>query len=151
MKGNGWRVFGAVFVAVLALLAGGYYVLHGYTPPASATAPLIPEVRQFGLYMQTFEAGKTTVHHWIPATIVVNTGDTVILRITNTDEEQTHGFALGAFGVEVPGIEPGQSVTVRFVASRPGVFHYGCNRTGCAVDHFAQIGQFIVLGAGGVK
>lgn len=145
MEGNSWRVFGSVFVAVLALLGGGYYVLQVYTPPVSATAPVTPEVRQFGVYMQTFEAGKTTVHHWIPATIVVNAGDTVILRITNTDEEQTHGFALGAFNVDLPNIEPGQSVTVRFVAARPGVYHYGCSRTGCAVDHFAQIGQFIVL------
>lgn len=145
MDGGGWRVFGAVFVVVLGLFGAGYYVLQTYTPPVSATAPVTPEVRQFGVYMQTFEAGKTTVHHWIPATIVVNAGDTVILRITNTDEEQTHGFALGAFNVDLPNIEPGQSVTVRFVAIRPGVYHYGCNRTGCAVDHFAQIGQFIVL------
>lgn len=145
MEGSGWRVFSAVFIGVLALLGGGYYVLQMYTPPASATGPLTPEVRQFGVYMQTFEAGKETVHHWIPSTIVVNAGDTVILRITNTTEDETHGFALGAFNVDVAAIEPGESVTVRFVATRPGIYHYGCNRAGCAADHFNQIGQFIVL------
>ena len=146
MDGGGWRVFGAVFLVVLGLLGGGYYMLQVYTPPASATAPVTPEVRQIGMYLHTFESGDSTIHHWIPSTIVVNAGDTVILRITNSDEEGPHGFGLGAFNIDVPEIQPGQSVTLRLVATRPGIYHYGCTRTGCATDHFTQVGQFIVLG-----
>lgn len=146
MDGGGWRVFGVVFVAVLALLGGGYYVLQVYTPPVSATAPVTPEVRQFGLYLHSFESGGATVRHWIPDAIVVNAGDTVILRVTNTDEEGSHGFALGALNVSVPSIAPGETVTLRFTATRPGIYHYGCTLTACAKDHADQIGQFIVLG-----
>ena len=146
MEGSGWRVFGAVFLAVLGVFGAGYCVLQTYTPPASATAPLTPEVRQFGVYMQAFEVGDDTLHHWIPATMVVNAGDTVILRITNTDADSTHGFGLAAFDVNVAAIDPGQSVTVRFVALRPGIYHYGCTRASCAADHGDQTGQLIVLG-----
>lgn len=147
MEGSGWRVLGAVFLAVLGVFGAGYYVLQTYTPPVSATAPVTPEVRQFGLYMQAFEAGDDMVHHWIPATMVVNAGDTVILRITNTDTDSVHGFGLAAFEVNIAEIEPGKSVTVRFVASRPGIYHYGCTRAACAADHGDQTGQLIVLGA----
>lgn len=145
MDGGGWRVFGTVFVVVLGLIGAGYYVLQTYTPPVSATAPLTPEVRQFALYLNVFEYGGRTIRHWTPETIVVNAGDTVILRITNTDEEQSHGFALGAINQSVSSIGPGETVTLRFVAGRPGIYHYGCTLVGCAKDHADQVGQFIVL------
>lgn len=145
MSGSGWTVFAAVLVAVLAVVGGSYVVFQVYAPPASATAPVTPEVRQFGVYMQSFEAGGRKVHHWIPDVIAVNAGDTVILRVTNTDDENSHGFALGALNVSIPAIPSGETVTVRFVASRPGIYHYGCTLAGCAKDHADQIGQFVVL------
>ncbi len=145
MSGSGWTVFAAVLVAVLAVVGGSYVVFQVYAPPASATAPVVPEVRQFGVYLHTFEVGDRKVRHWIPDVIAVNAGDTVILRVTNTDDENAHGFALGALNVSIPAIPVGESVTVRFVASRSGVYHYGCTLAGCAKDHADQIGQFIVL------
>lgn len=145
MGGGGWKVFGAVLVVVLGLFGAGYYVLQTYTPPVSATAPLTPEVRQFGLYLHSFESGDAKVRHWIPDSITVNAGDTVILRVTNTDEEESHGFALGALNVSVPSIGPGETATLRFTATRPGIYHYGCTLAACAKDHADQIGQFIVL------
>ena len=144
MNGGGWTVFSAVFVVVLLALSGGYFVHRTYSPPASAT-PVTPEVRQFGLYLHVFEAGEGTVHHWFPSVIVVNVGDTAILRITNTDQKNSHGFSLGALNVTVASIAPGDTVTVRFQATRPGVYHYGCSLVGCAADHMQQTGQFIVL------
>ncbi len=145
MNGSGWTVFSAVFLVVILMLAGGYVLMQAYIPPVSATAPVTPEVRQFGLFLHAFEGPEETVRHWMPSTIVVNAGDTVILRITNTDEEQSHGFALAAFNISVPSIAPGKTVTVRFRAARPGIYHYGCDLAGCAVDHEDQTGQFIVL------
>lgn len=146
MNGSGWTVFSAVFVAVLVLLGGVYFMLQIYAPPASATAPLVPEVRQFRVYMEALEVGKEKVHRWSPAAIVVNTGDTVILRVTNTDSEDAHGFSLGALNVSVPSISPGDTVTIRFKATRPGIYHFGCTLVGCAADHADQTGQLVVLG-----
>lgn len=145
MKNGRWAIAGAVVLGGL-LLATGYIVQQNYTPPASATAPVTPEVRQFSLHLLVSKEGERVIRHWIPAVIVVNAGDTVILRITNGDDESAHGFSLGALNMVRPPIPPGQTVTVRFKATRPGIFHYGCNVVGCAVDHADQIGQFIVLG-----
>jgi len=145
MSSSGWAVFSAVVLVVVLGLVGGYVVLQSYVPPASATAPVTPEVRQFGVFLHTIEGAEETVRHWMPSTIVVNAGDSVILRVTNSDEEEAHGFSLGALNVSVPSIAPGQSVTVRFRATRPGVYHYGCTLTGCAQDHEDQTGQLVVL------
>ncbi len=145
MSRSGWPVFGAVFLAAASLLVGAYLVLHTYTPPASATAPLVPEVRQFALYLHAFDSEGHAVHHWIPSTIVVNAGDTVILRVTNTDSQTAHGFSMGALNVSVPAIPPFESVTLRLRATRPGIYQYGCTLAACAADHAEQIGQFVVL------
>ncbi len=145
MNGSGWPVFGAVFLVAMLVLGGGYLVLQTYTPPASATAPLVPEARQFALYLHVFGSEGHAVHHWIPSTIVVNAGDTVILRVTNTDSQTAHGFSMGALNVSVPAIPPGESVTLRFRATRPGIYQYGCTLAACAADHAEQIGQFVVL------
>src|SRR3990172_1923078 len=72
---------------------------------------------------------------------------TTILKVTNTDPETPHGFALAAFNISVPAIPPGQTQTFRFRASRPGIFHFGCSVAGCATDHADQIGQLVVLGS----
>ncbi len=145
MNRSGWPVFGAVFLVAASLLGGTYFILQTYTPPASATAPLVPEVRQFALYLHAFDTEGHAVHHWIPSTIVVNTGDTVILRVTNSDTQTAHGFSMGELNVSVAAIPPGKSVTVRFRATRPGIYQYGCTLAACAADHAEQIGQFVVL------
>lgn len=145
MNGSGWTVFSAVVLVVVLILAGGYLLIQSYVPPASATAPVTPEVRQFGLFLHTFEGAEETVRHWMPATIVVNAGDSVILRITNADDEESHGFSIAALSVSIPSIAPGETATVRFRAARAGVYHYGCTLAGCARDHEDQTGQFVVL------
>jgi len=145
MNGSGWPLFAAVFLVAILLLGGGYAVLQVYTPPVSATSPVTPEVRQFALFLHSFEAEGRTVRYWTPSAIVVNAGDTVILRITNLVGDETHGFSLGALNVSVPSIRPGESVTVRFRATRPGIYHYGCTLAACAADHAEQTGQFVVL------
>lgn len=144
MNNSGWPVFTAVFIVVLVALGAGFVVVQRYTPPASATAPVTPEVRQFALHLQVAEAKDGATRHWMPPVIVVNAGDTVILRITN-DDEGAHGFSLGALNVTVASIAPNETVTVRFKAMRPGIYHYGCTLAGCALDHAYQTGQLVVL------
>lgn len=144
MNSSGLPVFTAVFIAVLVALGSGFLVVQRYTPPAPATAPVTPEVRQFTLHLQVTEAKENATRHWMPPVIMVNAGDTVILRITN-DDEGAHGFSLGALNVTVPSIAPGETVTVRFKATRPGIYHYGCALAGCALDHAYQTGQLVVL------
>ena len=147
MNGRGAVIFTAAFAIVLMALGAGYLVVRTYTPPPSAAPPITPEVRQFSLHMHATEAGEVTMHHWMPPTVVVNVGDTVILKVTNSDPETAHGFVLSAFNISVPAIAPGQTEIFRFRATRPGVYHYGCSLVGCAPDHADQTGQFIVLGS----
>ncbi len=145
MNGRGTLIFTAAFAIVLVALVAGF-VFRTYTPPTSASPPVVPEVRQFSLHLLSSKAGEQTIHHWMPSTIVVNVGDTVILRVTNSDPENTHGFALGAFNIAASATAPGKTETFRFRATRPGVYHYGCDLAGCSTDHADQVGQFIVLG-----
>jgi len=146
VSGWGTAYLLATFAVVMLALTAGYVVFRTYTPPPSAAPPITPEVRQFTLRMQRTEAGEKTVHHWMPSVLVVNVGDSVILKVTNGDPETSHGFVLSAFNISVPAIAPGQTETFRFRAGRPGVYHYGCSLTVCAPDHADQTGQFVVLG-----
>ncbi|MCL6552484.1 MAG: cupredoxin domain-containing protein [Firmicutes bacterium] len=134
------------FLAVLTTATAVRLVIQEARPPGSTAAPTLPEIRQVALYLHPFEFGDQPVHHWIPPIVVVNAGDTVILRVTNADPKAVHGFALGGFNIAIPAIAPGQTVTMRFQARRPGVYHFGCAATGCAVDHADQVGQLVVLG-----
>lgn len=147
MNGKGIPIIAASFAVVLMALAAGYCVLQTYDPPSSASPPLVPEVRRFPLHLHASSAGEETIHHWMPATLVVNAGDTVILQVTNSDPDGAHGFVLAAFNIAERSIAPGESVTFRFKATRPGIYHYGCDLVGCAPDHAGQIGQLIVLGS----
>ncbi len=146
MDGRGAAIFVASFTVVLLTLGAGYWVWQTYTPPTSAAPPVVPEVRQISLHLLVMEAGEATVRRWMPATVVVNVGDTVVLRVTNHDPENAHGFALAGFHVWSPPIRPGETRTLRFRASRPGVFHFGCSVDACAPDHADQTGQLVVLG-----
>lgn len=146
MNGSGWTVFSAVVLVVVLVLAGGYLIIQSYVPPASAT-PIVPQTRQFRVAMHDFEVGDEMMHHWMPAVLAVNAGDTVILQVTNGDSDSPHGFALGAANILIPSIPQGRTETIRFRAPRPGVYPFGCALAGCARDHAEQSGQLIVLGA----
>lgn len=146
MNGRGWLP--VVFFMVLGGLAAGYLTWQAYTLPLAASRPVVPQEREVSVALVTVGAEETRqVHRWIPGTIVANAGDTVILKITNTDPEGAHGFTLPEANVSIPEIAPGQTVTVRFVARRPGIYMFACTKAGCAPDHAEQKGQIIVLGA----
>jgi FtsP/CotA-like multicopper oxidase with cupredoxin domain len=145
MSGRGWLVI--VFVLVLGGLAGGYVAWQTYALPASASRPAVPQEREFSLVLATVGTEETgQFRRWMPSAIVVNAGDTVVLKITNADPEGVHGFALPVANLFHREIPSGQTVTVRFVAARPGIYMFACAMAGCAADHAAQKGQLIVLG-----
>jgi len=143
-KGGQVWIFIAAFATVLGVLGTAYAVLRTSSPPPSAT-PTSPEVRQFNLVLHAVQVGEETMHHWLPAVLVVNRGDTIILKITNGDTQNPHGFALGGFNVAIQTISPGKTEVVRFRATRPGIYYYGCDLTGCSPDHADQTGQLVVL------
>ncbi len=146
MDGRGWTL--VVFLLALGSLAGGYVLWQTYAPPAAASRPVTPQEREFSVVLAvvgTEDAGQ--FRRWIPGTVVVNVGDTVILKVTNADPDGAHGFALPAANIFQRAIPPGKTVTVRFVADRPGIYMFSCAMAGCTEDHAAQKGQLIVQGA----
>lgn len=75
-----------------------------------------------------------------PATITVKKGDRVQLAIKSIDV--AHGFALSAFNVN-QNLEPGQEVTVEFVADKTGSFPFVCS-VFCGSGHGGMRGTLIV-------
>ncbi|MDQ7850287.1 MAG: hypothetical protein QN152_08995 [Armatimonadota bacterium] len=71
--------------------------------PRAAEEPA-PVVRQFRVAMIMLGEGDLEQHRWLPGTIVVNRGDTVILRVTNADQDASHGFAIGGYDIFEPTI-----------------------------------------------
>ncbi len=153
MGGNKLLALGLAFVLALASMVVGYHVVTQAAAPVSHSSHRTPQPRQFRtvLFMLEDEFGNE-YHMWMPNTLVVNAGDTVILQVTNGDEDAAHGFGLAAnwFGQESFNIderlEPGQTVTLQFVAKSPGIFPFYCTVAGCAADHAEQTGLLVVLG-----
>jgi cytochrome c oxidase subunit 2 len=80
---------------------------------------------------------------WSRERIVVNQSDRVRLRIRS--EDVVHGFAIGRLGVDAGPIEPGKTVTVEFVADRPGEFTFYCTEW-CDPNHPRMRGVLEVRG-----
>lgn len=98
-----------------------------------------------GETMMQKEAVKSftvTAKQWSfdPATITVKKGDRVKLAIKSIDV--SHGFALSAFNVN-QNLEPGQEVTVEFVADKTGSFPFFCS-VFCGSGHGGMRGTLIV-------
>jgi len=96
------------------------------------------------------DGNKVTVNmtsirsHFKPDQIEVKQGDEVTFHITNIERAQdgTHGFALPGQEVQLS-IEPGETVSVTFVADRAGVYPYYCTEF-CSALHLEMMGYFLV-------
>ncbi len=75
-----------------------------------------------------------------PPRIEVNKGDSVVLKITSTDV--AHGFNLPDFNIRED-LNPGQEVTIRFVADKTGTFNFYCDIF-CGAGHKEMTGELIV-------
>lgn len=83
-----------------------------------------------------------TAKQWefVPGTVTVNKGDTVILHITSTDV--AHGIGMPQFGVSED-LPPGETVTVTFVADKEGTYTFFCN-VYCGSGHREMKGTLVV-------
>lgn len=83
--------------------------------------------------------------HITPDIIRVKEGDLVRLHITSLERARDviHAFGLSRFNIHAS-LEPGATVTVQFVADRPGVYPYYCTEF-CSPLHLEMMGYLIVL------
>ena len=83
-----------------------------------------------------------------PGRIQVQEGDTVILHITNAEQQrdEIHGFGMVEHDRNVV-IDPGETKTLRFVAKHAGVFPYYCTNF-CSALHQEMQGYLEVVPRG---
>ncbi|HYD82470.1 MAG TPA: cupredoxin domain-containing protein, partial [Opitutus sp.] len=81
---------------------------------------------------------------FIPDKIEVNEGDTVVLHLTNVEQttDMIHGWGLIEHDLNVI-VDPGETKTVRFTASKPGVFAFYCTNF-CSALHQEMQGYLAV-------
>ena len=77
---------------------------------------------------------------FIPEVVKVKAGTLVTLKITAVDG--THGFALGAFGIDER-IEEGETKVIEFFASKAGEYNFHCSHF-CGLGHLGMNGKVIV-------
>lgn len=141
-EGQAWLL--VAFVMVLSTLTAGWLVLGSYAPPSSASNPVVPQTRQFHLVSSNVGSDVAPARRWVPGTIVVNAGDTVVLTVTNADPDFPHGLGLPVAGINAT-LQPGESQKFTFKVDRPGIYMFACALEGCSEDHADQKGQLVVL------
>jgi nitrous-oxide reductase len=79
-----------------------------------------------------------------PNKVEVNQGDKVTIYLTNIEQttDELHGFGLNEYNINVV-IDPGETKTIEFVASKPGVFPYYCTNF-CSALHQEMQGYLLV-------
>lgn len=101
-------------------------------------------------------AAKQTVEAWVyairtyfePSRIQVQEGDTVIIHVTNAEQQrdEIHGFGVAEHNVNVV-VDPGETKTLKFVADRYGVYPYYCTNF-CSALHQEMQGYIEVVPRG---
>ena len=82
--------------------------------------------------------------HFTPDVIRVKKGEKVQIHVTNveTTPDATHGFAIPAYNVQAS-LDPGEVVSVEFVASKTGDFAFYCTEF-CSALHLEMQGWMLV-------
>jgi nitrous oxide reductase len=88
-----------------------------------------------------------SIGHGVPAKpwpiITVKNGSAVTIVVCNTDRE-AHGFQITHyFDSSIETVEPGQVITVPFIANQTGTFQIYCSIP-CTIHSFMRSGQLIV-------
>lgn len=94
------------------------------------------------IYESQLREFDITAKNWefSPATIIVNQGDKVRIKITSVDV--THSFMLKDFNVNVK-LEPNKTQIIEFVADKFGVFPFRCG-VPCGEGHRNMTGTLVV-------
>jgi len=79
-------------------------------------------------------------YEFVPDTLRVRAGTLLKLRITSTGG--THGFALGAFGIDER-LDEGVPKEIELYVPRAGVYPFKCSHL-CGIGHFGMDGVLIV-------
>ncbi|HKZ90327.1 MAG TPA: multicopper oxidase domain-containing protein [Thermoplasmata archaeon] len=148
-------------IALAALvLSASVLTLTLFAAAPSGTAPRTVEARiiisSVEPHNESMAMMMEEMHVYMPSSIVVNRGDTVILTIVNMDEHR-HGFAIPDLNIRTDNtvdIAPLDEVTLTFVADRSGVFMWECNvpyeppagmaEQECGEDHDDMQGYLVV-------
>ena len=80
-----------------------------------------------------------------PAVLTVDQGDHVTITLKSSD--RSHGFAIKEFGVKTDIPAGGGTVSVEFVADKPGTFVFSCSKY-CGSGHGRMKGQLVVKAKG---
>lgn len=86
--------------------------------------------------------------YFAPDRIQVQEGDTVVLHITNAEQQrdEIHGFGVANYNINVI-VDPGETKTLKFVADKYGVYPYYCTNF-CSALHQEMQGYFEVVPRG---
>jgi len=81
---------------------------------------------------------------FIPEHVEIQQGDKVTWHITNVERayDAIHGFAVPEYNIHIS-LEPGETVSFEFEATRPGVFSYYCTEF-CSALHLEMKGYLLV-------
>jgi nitrous-oxide reductase len=93
----------------------------------------------------TAEIEMTAIRsHYEPERVEVKKGQKVVWTINNLErtKDATHGFALGGYNLTAS-VEPGETVTIEFVADKEGAFPFYCTEF-CSALHLEMCGYFLV-------
>lgn len=143
-------------IALLVIILGTAGVLAGiaWVGPAGAAGTAGPHVEVFNLTgiasqgVWTLEEVRGINYWWEtfqPAVIHVTLGSDVVLNLRSADV--FHRFYVPGLGIDPVDVEPGHMATVRFHASKPGVYQYYCS-TMCGSCHFYMRGWIVVTPPG---
>jgi nitrous-oxide reductase len=127
------------------LKAWEVYPQVGWDPLTQTKHPKAATKGRIARHSKTVEVFMTAIRsHYVPDRIVVNKGDRVVIHLTNLERtrDATHGFALGPYNINAS-VEPGETVTIEFIADTPGVFPFYCSEF-CSALHLEMTGYLIV-------
>jgi cytochrome c oxidase subunit 2 len=79
-------------------------------------------------------------YEFSPSVLQVNEMDQVTIELVSTDV--VHGIYIDGYGLEITA-DPGQTVSLSFLADRPGTFRFRCSVT-CGALHPFMIGKIQV-------
>ncbi len=119
----------------------------GWDPVTQSVSPDAVEPGEEGVFR---DGNNVTVRmtavrsHYTPEHVEIRQGDHVTWTITNIERarDATHGFALPYYNINLS-LEPGESITFEFDATRDGVFSYYCTEF-CSALHLEMMGYLTV-------